>query len=262
MRYDIFQKLQTLRAGNPLYFMNAYVLTPALRRILDLEDTEVVDAGDAAAVCYSDNGVRRALLFAKDAYAAAALFGRLRGKGQIILELIDSRDRIDGLTEIFTQSGWRHYERLFRMSCPKIRRQGCVSAEVEFAKPDDLPALHVTLYEMFDANVSHLPSERQLLDCIEKGAVTVIRDGEKIAAMDILQKKGIKRRYLYQGFVHPEYQGRKYMQSIYDFEYASCPEETVFSLWVVESNASIIHIHTKYGYTPDPGRYLAILSTK
>jgi hypothetical protein len=262
MRYDIFRRLQSLRDGNPNYFTNAYILAPALRRILAPADTEVVETEDATAVCHSDNGVRRALLFAKDAHAAAALFDRLPADGQIILEIIDKRERIDGLTEIFTRCGWKHYERLFRMSCSKIIRQGRASAKAELARPGDLPALYAMLHEMFDANISHLPNERQLLDCIEKGEAVVIRDGEKIAAVNISQKTGVRTRYFYQGAVSPEYHGRKYIQTIYDFQYAHSLEGTVFSFWVVESNEVVIHIKTKYGYTPDTNRYLEILSTK
>jgi hypothetical protein len=262
MHDAFFRRLRELRDGNPLYFTNAYFLSPALRRILDAGDTELIDTEDATAVCYSDNGVRRALLFARDARAAAALFGALRADRRIILEIIDREDRIDGVTEIFTRSGWLHYERMIRMSCSNIKPQGYASAKVELAVPDDLPMLHAMLYEMFDANISHLPSKEQLLDCIERSEVAVIRDGERIAALNIMQKTGERTRYFYQGAVSPRYHGRKYIQSIYDFQYASLPKGTVVSLWVVESNETITHIHSKYGHRPDPGRCLEILSTK
>jgi hypothetical protein len=262
MHDAFFRRLQELRDGNPRYFTNAYFLSPVLLRILDAGDTELRDAQDAIAVCYSDNGVRRALLFARDACAAAALFGVMRAGRRIILEIIDGRERIDALTEIFTQSGWRHYERMIRMSCSDVKPQGYASAKVELAGPDDLPMLHGMLHEMFDANVSHLPSGRQLLDCIERSEVAVIRDGEKIAALHILQKTGERTRYSYQSVVFPQYRGRKYIQIIYDFQYASLPKGTKVSFWAAEPNETIIHIHKKYGYRPDPNRSLEILSTK
>jgi ribosomal protein S18 acetylase RimI-like enzyme len=92
--------------------------------------------------------------------------------------------------------------------------------------------------------------------------VAVIRDGERIAALSILQKTGERTRYIYQVAVSPRYHGRKYMQSIFDFQYAPLPKGTAVSLWVAESNGTIIHIHKKYGYRADPRRYLEILSTK
>jgi hypothetical protein len=262
MRDAFFRRLRTLRDGNPHYFTNAYILSPALHGILNADGTEVTDAADATAVCYSDNGVRRALLFARDARAAAALFGVLRGDRQIILEIIAGEREIDGLTELFTKSGWKHYERLFRMSCPNISPQGYASAEVELATPKDLKVLHAMLHGMFDANISHLPDERRLLDCIERSEVAVIRDGDEIAAVNVAQKTGERTRYFYQGAVLPTYHGRKYIQSIYDFQYASYPKGTVVSLWVVESNETIIHIHKKYGHRPDANRHLEIFSIK
>ena len=280
--------------GGRQFFTNVYI--PVGPQVESLCRRSLVrwSTSESEACCYEDAGILRLGIWAESAESAATILPVLQNSQSrpVICELIGSAAQISELEPCFVKHGWYVHNRLKRMVRPDTAPRFPhieSAAKVECAVRSDVTDLQYLMRKNLKPETSHIPDVDQMLELIDRGEVTVIRDSRQRAtgggdqgsdrgteqgravAMAIFQRQGARMWYLFQLVVSSEYRGCHYGKILIKHTLQGpeqeCQEQSSTAvgrnctLWVEEANEAAVHLYHKLCFVED-GRRLVVLSSR
>lgn len=209
----------------------------------------------AILISCSDNGIKRLYFYATDISSLTELFSSLK-QGEYTLEMLT---RNPGEKKDFlTQNGFTLLAQMMRMSTRDSSYFLTNSSLLQYT--DDniglipninlAPAINRQLRNIFDARISHLQSDNELTQAIERGEIDIhqTQDNSIDAILQVVVKP--QNFYINQIFngaekkiIHAMLQKRlkNYINQGGKYAYA----------WVEKDNIASVKFHEKYGLRPD-----------
>ena len=154
--------------------------------------------------------------------------------------------------DIFHDHGFYRYRTLVRMCMTKSphSQKTADSAEIRFARKDDIDKLHDILTGNFDRYAEQIPSTDEIAMDVENNKIIVKEKNGVIAGLihyDLIGLTSHLRRW----FVNPDYRdqhvGSKLLRSYFSLSHKA----TRFILWVLQANENAIKRYLHYGYRED-----------
>lgn len=225
--------------------------------------TESFMSDGAAAAAYDDQGVTRIVFCASAASELLGLISRFNGR-ELIAE-ITARAPED-CRALMHSCGFEVLAELKRLSTPDCTvlpdgvRQYFDASVGYFPEKSEAHEINKFLWETFDTRVSHLLSDVEISEIIEKGGITIHRN--ESGNIDALLQAEIqpKRFYINQiinrgerNIIHAMLQNRLK-------EYASGGGKYAYA-WVETDNIASNRFHEKYGFKHD-GLYNVVYSKR
>lgn len=230
--------------------------------ITNVYSDEVLNAADeilfsdgAILVSYEDHGIRRLYYYAHSIDKIGRRMNDLKFK-EYTLEFMtrDNRENRDELLSL----GFTPYASLMRMStkdCSNVlqAKEICSFYDADIGKKpssDDALMINQILWKIFDTRISHLLSDEEVTQAIERGEFTIYRDDHS-RIRSILQVVSTAKRFyinqIYNGadkqIIHAMLLNRlkNYIDQGGKYAYA----------WVERDNVASVKFHGKYGFFHD-----------
>ena len=208
--------------------------------------------GDEFIFSYEDHGIQRLVFFAKEWESVDRMLAQIGG-GRFFLEFI-TKEPNEYVPNMSTQVAAMmrlsnpHCQDVFEVNSPVIKYKGAVA--VESAREHDTKEINEILWSTFHTEISHLLSDKELIERIKAGQLTIHRNAEN--RIDAILQADVKPRKFYinqivnksdREVIHAILLDRleKYIESGGRYLYA----------WVDNKNVASIKFHEKYGMKHD-----------
>lgn len=171
----------------------------------------------------------------------------------VVVDLVGQEAATDELAGLFEGTGFRRYQRLFRMARivptaippvvagdPRVVRAG---------KEDVQPILDLLL-RSFDSRAEQIPMPYEIEAALEAGQIWVGRCHGALAGLLFFETQGLTSTLRY-WLVAPEFQAKRFGSALMQRYFADHPAVRRFLLWVVADNSGAIAKYEHYGFVPD-----------
>ena len=165
-----------------------------------------------------------------------------------ITDIIGSEANIQGISSIFSKSGFEKYKLLYRMNrINNLSETQVIDSKVENALITHTEQIHFLLEKYFDKYCEQIPMIKEINNFIEKENVLILLEKDVIIGFVIFEINGMTS-YLRYWFVLPEYREKK-IGSVLLREFFNKTKETKRQLfWVIAENENAIIRYKHYGF--------------
>lgn len=249
---EILQWAGNARRGNREYFSNAFYTVTQLKEFLETKDVQVIADEDVILLLEKETELYRLQFFARQAAALEKLPQLLPElNSPLVADLVGREPAAGNQAKVLEAYGFAPYSVFVRMNCKERLAPRADGIErVEPAKLADAPVLHRMISAEFDPLFAHIPAEEEICRAVEKGEITVIRNGEEIAGMAWFEKMNDKYYVLRYFIVRQEFRGRNIAGALMRRHFDATPEDAVYMLWVGTYNKAQ-YLYQKFGFTYD-----------
>ena len=214
---------------------------------------EVFMSENAVAVFYDDHGVTRAVFCASAKEELPNLLAQFEGR-ESVAEIV-SRDQ-EECRDLMSSCGFEVFTELRRLStsdCTELSENVSRYFDASvgyFPKKSEAQEINKFLWDTFDTRVSHLLSDEEISEIIEKGGITLHRSAD--GNIDALLQAEIQPRKFYinqiinkgeRHIIHAMLQNRLKEYTAGGGRYAYA--------WVETENIASNRFHEKYGFKHD-----------
>jgi hypothetical protein len=173
----------------------------------------------------------------------------------VVSDLVGFEANLCDLTGLFEASGFRVYNRLFRMArtVPITTAQTVPIApesRVTDALLEDSQPILELLLRSFDYRAEQIPMLYEIQTAVETGQIQVVRVGGLLAGLLFSETQGLTSTLRY-WLTAPEFQTQGYGSQLMRKYFAENPAVRRFLLWVIADNASAIAKYEHYGFASD-----------
>jgi ribosomal protein S18 acetylase RimI-like enzyme len=169
-----------------------------------------------------------------------------------IVDIIEKKNNISPIREVFLNSSFRQYTSLIRMS--RIITDSEIYSKknlnIEFANPKKAIEIYDLLQIYFDTFAEQLPFIEEIEFFITKNNIILYLEDDKIIGFLIYELIGLTS-YLRYWFVHPDHRDKKIGSSLLNtfFELSKDTKRQLF--WVIESNENAIKRYEHFGFVKE-----------
>lgn len=250
---EIMERTVKLKKSGKKVCSNCFV---QFRQFLE-EEWDAVASEESLYIVNRDHGVNRIWFYTTDFDdLSIAMQKSLALNEEYVIDIL-SKDALCYQKEL-EKMGFYPLAKMMRMSNPDISgilQQNSVQMEYYNAKIgnkarlEDAAEINQILWKIFDSRISHLQTLEELKASIQRGEISIYRDGEDIAA--ILQRIAEPKSF----YINQIYNRAK-KQVIHAIvlnelkEYNEKGGKYVYA-WVEEGNQASLRFHGKYGLKHD-----------
>ena len=215
--------------------------------------TAVFMSENAVAAFYDDHGVTRTVFCASAKEELPELISQYKGR-ELVAEIVSRNP--EECRELLSSCGFEVFTELRRLStsdCTELSENVSRYFDASvgyFPKKSEAPEINRFLWDTFDTRVSHLLSDEEISEIIEKGGITLHRSAD--GNIDALLQAEIQPRKFYinqiinrgeRNIIHAMLQNRLK-------EYTSGGGRYAYA-WVETENIASNRFHEKYGFKHD-----------
>lgn len=211
---------------------------------------------DSLIISRNDNGVERLHFFSKSFHTIPSMKELIEElpSSLFVVDCIGMEAYVNTVCNSLCKAGFSRYTTLSRWKGQNLSM--CSSSfpekfEIYIAAQKDSGKVQNLLENNFDPLVSHLPSEDELMELINRGWVFCVHKGGDLCAAACMKMLGEKTAYLYQYVVSPEIRGLGVGSAIFQFAMNQFKNCVFFTSWTEDNNFASNRIHEKFGMHRD-----------
>ena len=254
----VYEQMDQARRAGPL-MTNFYPVPDKLQRSVERGQLFSITVGNVLFVLRRDRDFLHLSFVASSAAELATAVREVVASisDTVTVDVLGPRDRVAGITELFTSAGFRGHCELHRMT--KVTKQAEPAPappdpEVVLASRDDAAALAGMLETALDRYTEQIPDEDEMARAIADRKVTVVRaprdSASPIAGMlfsEVTGQSSLLRHWV----VDPAHRDQRVGARLIRRYFADCKDVRRFLLWVISDNHNAIDRYRHYGYQQD-----------